>query len=96
MSHLANIGNSIVLPYIPSLYNRRPMIDLPEADTPNEADENPQASSEERDEEALDQHVKELLTKRQKAKRIGKGLLGYLCTWQGVSGCVQGAFGRRF
>ncbi len=87
VGHLANIGNSIVIPYIPTLYNRRPVIDLPPA-----AEAEPEGSSDSNGKGAesgvgdSNSPAAAPLTKKQKLLGFLKGLGQYLCTWQGALG----------
>ncbi|PWN46778.1 hypothetical protein IE53DRAFT_391059 [Violaceomyces palustris] len=151
VGHLSNIGNSIIFPYIPSLYDRRPVIQLPQQQELTLADlegvkrkpsqssargraarkrsESPGSESEagdrvvvpseqiplddvkgrhhhqadssqqlllqqdelEREEaEQLDAHVHELLTKRQKFKRVMQGVWAFVKTPQGIAVAIYG------
>lgn len=103
--HLSNIGNSLMFPNIPGLYDRRPAIDLPaervDADTAEmqatlqlEEGRHPAAraamTSQAEDDLHLDAYVHELLTKKQKFKRAMQGVWAFLKTPLGVIAGIYG------
>ncbi|SNX85472.1 uncharacterized protein MEPE_04181 [Melanopsichium pennsylvanicum] len=103
--HLTNIGNSLIFPNIPGLYDRRPVIDLPaqqvdpvaastEATLQLEEGRHPvqapTCSKAEQDDLHLDAYVHELLTKKQKAKRAWQGIWAFLKTPVGVIAGIYG------
>ncbi|SPO27038.1 uncharacterized protein UTRI_10499_B [Ustilago trichophora] len=103
--HLSNIGNSLIFPNIPSLYDRRPVIDLPaqqvdpdatttEATLQLEEGRLPPTSAavtaQDQDDLHLDAYVHELLTKRQKFKRAMQGIWAFLKTPIGVIAGIYG------
>lgn len=102
--HLSNIGNSLIFPNIPGLYDRRPVIDLPAQEVdPTAASTEAQLQIEEgrpapssahkptdQDDLHLDAYVHELLTKRQKFKRAMQGVWAFLCTPIGVIAGIYG------
>ncbi|KAJ1023539.1 hypothetical protein NDA16_003156 [Ustilago loliicola] len=104
--HLSNIGNSLIFPNIPGLYDRRPVIDLPaqqvdsnaattEATLQLEEGRHPPLSStststQDQDDLHLDAYVHELLTKRQKFARAMQGVWAFLKTPVGVIAGIYG------
>ncbi|CBQ72734.1 conserved hypothetical protein [Sporisorium reilianum SRZ2] len=98
--HLSNIGNSLIFPNIPALYDRRPVIDLPaqEVDATAASTEatlqleegRRSAPQQDHDDLHLDAYVHELLTKKQKFKRAMQGVWAFLKTPVGV---VAGIYG---
>lgn len=100
--HLSNIGNSLIFPNIPGLYDRRPVIDLPtQSVDPNatsteatlqfeEGRPAPTATNQDADDLHLDAYVHELLTKKQKFKRAMQGVWAFLKTPVGVIAGIYG------
>jgi len=102
--HLSNIGNSLIFPNIPGLYDRRPVIDLPAQEVDptaasteaqlqlDEGRPSPSSAQKRTDEDDLhlDAYVHELLTKRQKFKRAMQGVWAFLCTPIGVIAGIYG------
>ncbi|SOV03835.1 uncharacterized protein UDID_03594 [Ustilago sp. UG-2017a] len=101
--HLSNIGNSLIFPNIPGLYDRRPVIDLAAQEVDSKAAEteatlqleegrhcSPRTSSQDQDDLHLDAYVHELLTKRQKFARAMQGVWAFLKTPVGVIAGIYG------
>ncbi|CDU25994.1 uncharacterized protein SPSC_06165 [Sporisorium scitamineum] len=101
--HLSNIGNSLIFPNIPALYDRRAVVDLPaqEVDANAASTEatlqleegrhpTPAASKDDHDDLHLDAYVHELLTKKQKFKRAMQGVWAFLKTPVGVIAGIYG------
>ncbi|KAJ9480293.1 hypothetical protein PHBOTO_003522 [Pseudozyma hubeiensis] len=103
--HLSNIGNSLIFPNIPGLYDRRPVIDLPAQEVDEQAAEteatlqleegrHPPAprntAATNQDDLHLDAYVHELLTKKQKFKRAMQGVWAFLKTPVGVIAGIYG------
>ncbi len=104
-SHLSNIGNSLMFPNIPGLYDRRPVIDLPAQEVDPDATSHeaqlqmeeglrlstlPARSARDPDDLHLDAYVHELLTKKQKFKRAMQGVWAFLKTPIGVIAGIYG------
>ncbi|KAJ9110250.1 hypothetical protein QFC19_001653 [Naganishia cerealis] len=135
VSHLQNFANSVMIPYFPELYSRKPMLDLPTPATsrpsagqpapsatntsglrlrkPTLSTQQPEPSAEtvstpdkfqikpahkdsdtieSSEEDALDQHVKDVLhkSKREWLKRSLKGVWTFLKTPMGI---ITGIYG---
>ncbi|EST04787.1 Protein of unknown function DUF2985 [Kalmanozyma brasiliensis GHG001] len=99
--HLSNIGNSLIFPNIPGLYDRRPVIDLPsqevdagatstETTLQLESGRVPTRTQQDQDDLHLDAYVHELLTKKQKFARAMQGVWAFLKTPVGVIAGIYG------
>ncbi|GAC94512.1 hypothetical protein PHSY_002084 [Pseudozyma hubeiensis SY62] len=102
--HLSNIGNSLIFPNIPGLYDRRPVIDLPAQEVDEQAAETEatlqleegrhpprrHTGAKDHDDLHLDAYVHELLTKKQKFKRAMQGVWAFLKTPVGVIAGIYG------
>ncbi|KAK7695911.1 hypothetical protein QCA50_000550 [Cerrena zonata] len=82
VSTLTNAANAIMFPPL-SFYSRKPIIVLPETARPTTTDGDPEKGSQ-TDEDNLDRHIEDVLTKRDKFKRVMKGVWSFTKTPMGV------------
>ncbi|CAL1700809.1 unnamed protein product [Somion occarium] len=88
VSTLTNAANSIVFPPL-SFYSRKPVVVLPETPrlpaTGADAEKGVQPSQ-----DNLDRHVKDVLTKRDKFRRVMRGVWSYMKTPMGIVVSIYG------
>ncbi|KAI0081717.1 hypothetical protein K474DRAFT_1703572 [Panus rudis PR-1116 ss-1] len=85
VSTLTNAANAIVIPPLP-FYNRKPVVVLPEIPR----DPNSDAEDGRQNEDNLDRHIEDVLTKRQQFKRIMRGVWSFMKTPMGIVVSIYG------
>ncbi|KAH9899930.1 hypothetical protein C8Q73DRAFT_339831 [Cubamyces lactineus] len=93
VSTLTNAANAIVVPPL-SFYSRKPVVVLPRLHRKKRKQHDPEkgvAREEEREyEDALDQHVEDVLTKRDKFRRVMQGVWSFVKTPLGIVTAIYG------
>ncbi|PIL37095.1 hypothetical protein GSI_00787 [Ganoderma sinense ZZ0214-1] len=90
---LTNAANAIVVPPL-SFYSRKPVVVLPQPSKKSQkqvdAEKGPGTAPENLSEDALDQHVQDVLSKRAKFRRMMAGVWSFLKTPLGIATAIYG------